>query len=117
MAAPREEAGAVTSEVSVLEELSRRGRALLRVILTANLMAMLAMLAVASVFHDRGGGYDTIEEAHAGFDRLVGPGAALAFALALLASGLAASSVGTYAGQVVMQGFIRRRSRSPCGGW
>ena len=39
---------------------------------------------------------------------LVGGGAALAFALALLASGLASSSVGTYAGQVVMQGFIAR---------
>ncbi len=36
-------------------------------------------------------------------------GAALAFAVALLASGLSSSSVGTYAGQVVMQGFIRRR--------
>ena len=40
--------------------------------------------------------------------RSSGPGAALAFALALLASGFAASSVGTYAGQVVMQGFINR---------
>jgi manganese transport protein len=38
----------------------------------------------------------------------VGSGAALAFALALLASGLASSSVGTLAGQVVMQGFIAR---------
>jgi manganese transport protein len=35
--------------------------------------------------------------------------AAFAFALALLASGFASSGVGTYAGQVVMQGFIRRR--------
>ncbi|MDX6488478.1 MAG: manganese transport protein, partial [Gaiellaceae bacterium] len=40
---------------------------------------------------------------------LVGGGAALAFAVALLASGLSSSSVGTYAGQVVMQGFIDRR--------
>jgi manganese transport protein len=39
---------------------------------------------------------------------MVGSGAALAFALALLASGFASSSVGTYAGQVVMQGFIAR---------
>jgi manganese transport protein len=38
----------------------------------------------------------------------VGGGTALAFALALLASGFASSSVGTYAGQVVMQGFIAR---------
>jgi len=52
---------------------------------------------------------DTIEKVHAGLDRLIGPSAALAFALALLASGFASSSVGTYAGQVVMQGFLRRR--------
>ena len=38
-----------------------------------------------------------------------GGGAALAFAVALLASGLSSSSVGTFAGQVVMQGFINRR--------
>jgi len=36
---------------------------------------------------------------------LIGPGAALAFAVALLASGFSSSSVGTYAGQVVMAGF------------
>ena len=51
----------------------------------------------------------SIEAAHAGLGRLVGGGAALAFAVALLASGLSSSSVGTYAGQVVMQGFIGRR--------
>ena len=38
-----------------------------------------------------------------------GPTAATLFALALLASGIAASGVGTLAGQVVMQGFLRRR--------
>jgi manganese transport protein len=71
----------------------------------------LSMLVIAaSLFHDSGRtGVDTIEGAHAGFDALLGPGAALAFAIALLASGLSSSSVGTFAGQVVMQGFIRRR--------
>jgi manganese transport protein len=70
----------------------------------------LAMLFVAaSVFHTGGPGVDSLEAAHAGLARLVGGGAALAFAVALLASGLSSSSVGTYAGQVVMQGFIRRR--------
>jgi manganese transport protein len=52
---------------------------------------------------------DSIEGAHAGFTALLGGGAALAFAVALLASGLSSSSVGTFAGQVVMQGFIDRR--------
>jgi manganese transport protein len=71
----------------------------------------LAMLFVAASVFNRLGRPDvgSIQAAHAGLDRLVGGGAALAFAIALLASGLSSSSVGTYAGQVVMQGFIRRR--------
>jgi manganese transport protein len=70
----------------------------------------LSMLVIAaSLFNATGNaGIDSIEGAHAGLGRLVGGGAALAFAVALLASGLSSSSVGTYAGQVVMQGFIRR---------
>jgi manganese transport protein len=70
----------------------------------------MSMLIIAgSLFHDSGlTNVDTIEGAHAGFGNLVGGEAALAFALALLASGLASSSVGTQAGQVVMQGFIHR---------
>jgi manganese transport protein len=70
----------------------------------------LSMLVIAaSLFHGSGlTNIDSIEGAHAGFGALVGGSAALAFALALLASGFASSSVGTYAGQVVMQGFIGR---------
>ncbi len=52
---------------------------------------------------------ETIEGAYAGLAVTLGPTAALLFGLALLASGFAASGVGTYAGQVVMQGFLRRR--------
>jgi manganese transport protein len=68
----------------------------------------LAMLAVsAKLLHSHGlTGVDTIQGAHAEFGRLVGGGAALAFAVALLASGASSSSVGTFAGQVVMAGFI-----------
>jgi manganese transport protein len=71
----------------------------------------ITMLVVAAqLFHDSGRtNVDSIEGAHAGFSALLGGGAALAFAVALLASGLSSSSVGTYAGQVVMQGFINRR--------
>ena len=76
----------------------------------------LTMLVVAAeLFHDSGHtGVDTIEGAYAGFEALVGGGAALAFAVALLASGLSSSSVGTFAGQVVMQGFIDRRITCSC---
>jgi manganese transport protein len=68
----------------------------------------LAMLAVAAkLLHVPGlTGVDTIQGAHAQFGHLVGGGAALAFAVALLASGASSSSVGTFAGQVVMAGFI-----------
>jgi manganese transport protein len=75
----------------------------------AGLVNMSMLIIAASLFNSAGlADLDSIEEAHAQFGALVGGGAALAFALALLASGLASSSVGTYAGQVVMQGFIAR---------
>ncbi len=68
----------------------------------------MAMLAVAAkLFHGHGlTSVSTIQQAHGEFGRLVGGGAALAFAVALLASGTSSSSVGTYAGQVVMRGFV-----------
>ena len=71
----------------------------------------LAMLAVAAkLFHTPAlSGLSTIPQAHEEFGRLVGGTAALAFAIALLASGASSSSVGTYAGQVVMAGFIGLR--------
>jgi len=76
----------------------------------AGLINLSMLMVAASVFHSSGNtDTDSIEAAHAGLGELVGGGAALAFAVALLASGLSSSSVGTYAGQVVMQGFIRRR--------
>jgi manganese transport protein len=76
----------------------------------AGLVNMSMLIIAASLFHNSGlTGVDQIGTAHHEFSRLAGGGAALAFATALLASGLASSSVGTYSGQVVMQGFIDRR--------
>jgi manganese transport protein len=71
----------------------------------------MAMLAVAAnLFHTPAlSGLSTIQQAHTEFSHLVGGTAALAFAVALLASGASSSSVGTYAGQVVMAGFINFR--------
>jgi manganese transport protein len=71
----------------------------------------LAMLVIAAQLFF-GAGHtpaDTLEDIHIGLAVHLDSYAALAFAIALLASGLASSSVGTYAGQVVMQGFIGRR--------
>ncbi len=96
---------------------SERGKVLrfarLDVIIALTLAGLinLAMLAVAAkLLHSPGlSGTSTLQGAHAQFGTLVGGGAALAFAVALLASGLSSSSVGTYAGQVVMAGFINVR--------
>jgi manganese transport protein len=76
----------------------------------AGAINLVMFVIAASLFHGSGHtGVDTIEGAHHAFQKLLGHGAALAFGIALLASGLSSSSVGTYAGQIVMQGFIARR--------
>ena len=54
-------------------------------------------------------GTDTIEGAHAAVVTALGPGIGLAFALGLLASGLASTSVGCYAGATIMQGLLHCR--------
>jgi len=74
----------------------------------AGLINMSMLIVAGSLFHGQASGIDSIEGAYDGFEKYAGAGAALAFALALLASGFASSSVGTYSGQVVMQGFIAR---------
>jgi manganese transport protein len=76
----------------------------------AGLVNMAMLVIAASLFHTSGlQGVDSIEGAYSGFERLVGGGAALAFAVALLASGLASSGVATLTGQLAMEGFLRRR--------
>jgi manganese transport protein len=81
------------------------------VALSIAVLVNMAMLAVAAkLFHTPAlSGLSTIQQAHVELGQLVGGGAALAFAVALLASGASSSSVGTYAGQVVMAGFINVR--------
>ncbi|MCW2510467.1 MAG: mntH, partial [Modestobacter sp.] len=69
----------------------------------------VAMLVIAAQLFTGEAEVSSLESVHAGIGAQLGGGAALAFALALLASGFAASSVGTHAGQVVMAGFLRRR--------
>jgi manganese transport protein len=76
----------------------------------AGITNLLILVLAAALLHDVGlSGHDPIEFTHSELGRVIGGGAALAFAAALLASGLSSSSVGTYAGQIVMQGFIQRR--------
>ena len=76
----------------------------------AGLINLSMLFIAAALFNGTGGAaLNSIPAAHSALGRMVGGGGALAFAVALLASGLSSSSVGTYAGQVVMQGFINRR--------
>jgi manganese transport protein len=67
-----------------------------------------SMLVIAAQLFTGSGLSGSLESVHAGLGDQLGSGAALAFAVALLASGFASSSVGTHAGQVVMAGFLRR---------
>ena len=76
----------------------------------AGLVNMAMLITAAGVFHANGlTGVDTIDKAYTTLGSVVGGHANTMFAVALLASGLSSSSVGTLAGQVVMQGFIRRQ--------
>lgn len=67
--------------------------------------AMLIM--AAATFHAEGlGAVGSLEEAHRTLRPLLGGASSTIFAISLLASGLSSSSVGTMAGQVIMQGFL-----------
>ncbi|TQS39961.1 Nramp family divalent metal transporter [Cryptosporangium phraense] len=88
----------------------RFARADIALAMTLAGLVNLSMLTVAAtLFHHGSSDAITLGTVHAGLGRLVGGGAALAFAAALLASGISSSSVGTAAGQVVMDGFLGAR--------
>src|SRR5512138_3723615 len=73
----------------------------------AGLINMAMLIMAASTFFNAGlTEVGTIEEAHRTLEPLLGSAASWVFAISLLASGLSSSSVGTMAGQVIMQGFL-----------
>ncbi|GKX66183.1 Nramp family divalent metal transporter [Inconstantimicrobium mannanitabidum] len=66
-----------------------------------------AMVIVsASVFYTNGVPVGTIEQAHKSLEPLLGSLSSGVFGIALLASGLSSSAVGTLAGQTIMKGFV-----------
>jgi manganese transport protein len=67
-----------------------------------------AMLVIAAQLFTGRGADTSLQGVSAGLGARLGPGAQIAFGVGLLAAGLASSSVGTHAGQVVMAGFLRR---------
>ena len=73
----------------------------------ASLINMSMLIMAASTFYDTGmTQVATIEEAYRTLEPLLGAAASVIFAISLLASGLSSSSVGTMAGQIIMQGFL-----------
>src|SRR3954468_3777854 len=76
----------------------------------AGLINIAMLVVAASTFYKSGlTNVASLETAHKTLAGLLGGYSGTLFALALLGSGLSSSTVGTLAGQVVMQGFIRRR--------
>ena len=68
--------------------------------------AAMLMMAASTFFREGLTSVGTIQEAHKTLQPLLGSASSVFFALSLLASGLSSSSVGTMAGQVIMQGFL-----------
>jgi len=76
----------------------------------AGLINMSMLVIASAVFHERGlTELSDLDEVYHGLGTYLTDYADIVFGIALLASGLSSSSVGTMAGQVVMQGFINRR--------
>jgi len=75
----------------------------------AGLINAAMLIMAAATFYNTGlTSVATIQDAHLTLAPLLGKASSIFFALSLLASGLSSSSVGTMAGQVIMQGFLRR---------
>jgi manganese transport protein len=76
----------------------------------AGLINVAMLIMAASAFYRAGLTHiASIEEAYRTLQPLLGCAARTVFAISLLASGLASASVGTMAGQVIMQGFLHRQ--------
>jgi manganese transport protein len=76
----------------------------------AGLINVAMLVMAASTFFKSGLHHvESLDVAHKTLVPLLGSASSALFAIALLTSGLSSSAIGTLAGQVVMQGFIRRR--------
>ena len=73
----------------------------------------LAMLLLAAASLQGVSGTDSIQGAHAAISSTLGPAIGVLFGIGLLASGLASTSVGCYAGAAIMSGLLRVRIPLP----
>ena len=72
----------------------------------AGLVNMAMVMMASSAFHAGHPEVAEIENAYHTLTPLFGVGAAAVFLISLIASGISASTVGTMAGQMIMQGFV-----------
>jgi len=84
-----------------------RNDVLVAMILAGSVNVAMLLLAASALRGQQG--VDSIEGAHAAVSAALGPVVGVLFAVGLLASGLASTSVGCYAGSVIMEGLVRRR--------
>ncbi len=100
----------VVREPALLRKLFRYEQIDVLIAMGAASLINMAMLIMAATTFFKGGltQVGTIEQAYKTLEPLLGRAASSVFALSLLASGLSSASVGTMAGQVIMQGFLHR---------
>ncbi|WP_274542185.1 Nramp family divalent metal transporter [Dietzia sp. Alg238-R159] len=100
-----------TERTYPLSRLIRATRVDVTIALTIAGSVNLVMLLVAASVLPGVAGTETIEGAHAAIENTLGTTASLMFAIALLASGLASTAVGAYAGSDIMGGLFRTRMK------
>ena len=71
------------------------------------------LITAAATFFEQGVVVESLDQAHAALEPLLGPAAAIAFAVALLAAGLASCVTGSMASQLVLDGLVRTRRQLP----
>ena len=99
--------------------LSRKGllrRATVESAVALNLALLVnaaILVTAAATFFDEGVVVESLGEAHRALEPLLGPAAAVTFAVALLAAGLASCITGGMASQMVLDGLVLTRRRPP----
>ncbi len=77
--------------------------------LASMINAAMLIMAAATFFQQGLTSVGTLEESYRTLEPLLGSAARWVFGISLLAAGLSSSAVGTMAGQVIMQGFLKRK--------
>jgi manganese transport protein len=104
--------GLTQARMPVRDDTERRkvlrfsNREVILALTVAGIVNMAMVMMASSAFHAGHPEVAEIETAYHTLTPLLGAGAAAVFLLSLIASGVSASTVGTMAGQMIMQGFV-----------